>query len=211
MSNKEGKKKTGGGSKKLTKEVGVKQTENVKDNLVAQEDILSDKTKSILKARAVKLSTILEKEKHDDELFVIEFILGKEVYAFENEYVREVITLTKYTAIPGLPSFILGVVNVRGEIISVINLKKLINLPEKGIGELNKIVILENENMEFGVLADSIIGMRNIKSGSVQESMSGISDMLKEFLYGVTKEDNTIILNADKMLNSDKLLINQEY
>ena len=89
----------------------------------------------ILKARAVALAKQPEDNKVNDEYIeVVEFKLSHENYGIESSYVREVYPLKDYTTLPGTPPFVLGIMNVRGQIVSVINLKKLFNLPEKGLG-----------------------------------------------------------------------------
>jgi len=89
---------------------------------------------------------------------VIAFTLVTEIYGIESNFVKEVYTLTDFTPLPGVPSYIFGIINVRGQILPVIDLKKFFNLPEKGLGELNKVIILSNGLMEFGILADVVLG-----------------------------------------------------
>lgn len=171
---------------------------------------LSENSKTILRQRAKILSIEESEEKTDDNnISIIEFVLGKEVYAFETKYVREIYPLKDFTVIPGLPSFILGVINVRGQIISVVNLKKLINLPEKGIGELNKVIIIENSKMEFGILADVINGNTSINISSIQNKLNKSSELANVFLQGVTR-DHVIIFDANKILNYKEIVIKQE-
>lgn len=170
---------------------------------------LNNNTKDILRKRA-KLIALKNDVADTDvtEVSVLKFVLGAEEYAFETKYVREIVTLTNYTEIPGLPAFIHGVLNIRGQIVSIVNLKKLMNLPEKGLGEFNKIIMLENENMEFGVLADVIDGTSKIPSDSIQKKVIKLSDEGNKFLLGVTK-DHLMIFDANKILNYEKLIINQ--
>ena len=188
-------------SRKKTTKGKAKSIVSAKTTLNTEGSILSEDSKSILKERAKKLSVREVEEKTDDvNISVIEFVLGKEVYAFETKYVREIYPLRDFTVIPGLPTFILGVINVRGQIISVVNLKKLINLPEKGIGELNKVIIIENEKMEFGILADVINGTTTININTIQNKLNNSSELANVFLQGITK-DHIIIFNYNKILH----------
>ena len=77
-------------------------------------------------------------------------------------------------------------VNVRGQILSVLDLKKFFNLPEKGLGDLNKIIIIRNEMMEFGILADVIIGTRRIPLEAIQPPPPAVTGIGAEYLKGVT-------------------------
>lgn len=172
--------------------------------------ISAEEKNAILKARA----QILAAEENDQEsnkeyMDVLEFSLANERYAVETSYVREVYPLKDYTILPGLPAFVLGILNVRGQIISVIDLKKFFHLPAKGIGELNKVIIIHNERMEFGILADVIHGNQLIDSSTILDTLSNKSDIGSDYLKGVTME-HLIVLDVNKILNDKKIIINQE-
>ena len=96
--------------------------------------LTSEERKRILKARAKVLAQEPEKEVLDqDYLEVVEFLLAYETYGIESAYVREIYPLTEITPLPGTPPFVRGIVNIRGQILSVIDLKKFFELPEKGL------------------------------------------------------------------------------
>jgi len=119
-----------------------------------------DKTRAVLKARAEALA----RENDDggntgDYLEVVSFLLGQEKYGVESCYVREVCPLNELTVLPGAPSFVLGIVNMRGKVLSVIDIRKLFDLPQKGVGDLDRIIVLQHGQMEFGILSNSILGV----------------------------------------------------
>ncbi|MBC8458697.1 MAG: purine-binding chemotaxis protein CheW, partial [Deltaproteobacteria bacterium] len=125
--------------------------------------LTSEEKKRILKARARVLAREADKELLDqDYLEVVEFLLAYETYGIESAYVREIYPLTEITLLPGTPPFVRGIVNIRGQILSVIDLKKFFELPEKGLTDLNKIIIIRDDNMGFGVLADAVLGIRKL-------------------------------------------------
>lgn len=164
---------------------------------------------SILKNRARALAKEIEKfDANLQFLEIIEFRLAWETYAVESKYIREIYPLKDFTPIPGTPAFVLGLANVRGQILSVIDLKKFFNLPEKGLGELNKIIVVRNELMEFGILADAITGARKIRPEDIQESPPTVSGIGAEYLKGVTKE-RMVVLDMEKILNDTKIIVNQ--
>lgn len=163
----------------------------------------------ILKERAGLLAVEpLKKEAPEDQMEVLEFLLAYENYAIETGYVREVCPLKDFTSLPSVPDFVLGIVNVRGRIIPVIDLKKFFNLPEKGLGDLNKIIIIHEAGMEFGILADAVSGTRKISRKRVQPAPAGDSSVRAEYVKGVTDE-RLIVLETGKIL-SDKKIIVQE-
>lgn len=169
-------------------------------------DQLVDK-KAILKARARELSGEIEKEVAAGEsIEVIRFCLASETYGVESDFVREVYPLKDFTPLPGVPGFVLGIVNVRGQILSVVDLKKFFNLPDKGLGDLNKIIILRDDRMEFGILADTILGVGSVSLGAIQELPLTVSDIGTEYLRGVTA-DRVIILDAEKILGDKRIIV----
>ena len=163
----------------------------------------------ILKERAKIFSRELEaKGEKDEYVEVLEFLLAHEMYGVELKYVREVYPLKELTPIPAIPAFVLGIVNVRGEILSVIDIKKFFDLPEKGLTDLNKVIILHSADMEFGILADSIIGVRNILLSEMQTSLPTLTGIREEYLKGVTNE-REIILDAGKLLSDKGIIVNE--
>lgn len=164
----------------------------------------------LLRKRALELSSETnpepEQEAHMD---ILTFRLASEIYGIENRYVRELFHLKSFTSLPGAPDFLLGIVNFRGQIISVIDFKKFFNMSDSGLGEMNKVIILHNENMEFGVLADEITGIRKVRDDELQEELPTLKDIRKKYLRGITK-DRLIVIDGDKLLNDNKIVINDK-
>ena len=144
-----------------------------------------------------------------ESLDIIEFRLASETYGIASAFVREVSPLKDVTPLPGTPPFVLGIINVRGQIFSVVNLKKFFNLPERGLGELNQVIILRDNRMEFGILADAILGMYTIPLDAIQPSPSTVTGIGAAYLRGVTAE-RVIILDAAHILHDEQIIINQE-
>jgi len=142
-------------------------------------------------------------------LEIVEFRLASETYGIESAFVREVYPLKDFTPIPGVPAFVLGIVNVRGQILSILDLKRFFNLPDKGLGQLNKLIILRNEQMEVGILADDILGARSIEVEALQAAPVTVSGIGAGYLRGVTAE-RVVILDAEQLLNDEQIVIHQE-
>lgn len=169
---------------------------------------LEEKSK-VLKERAKTLAREIQEETAREEIEIVEFSLAHERYAFETAYVREVYPLKELTPLPGTPPFILGITNVRGQIVSVVDMKKFFELPEKGLTDLNKIILLHSEKMEFGVLADVISGVRKIFSDELQPALPTLTGIRGEYLKGVTPE-RLIVLDAEKILNDEKMVVDEK-
>lgn len=122
---------------------------------------------------------------------------------------REVYPLEELTPLPCTPPFVLGIVNLRGEILSVIDIKKFFDLPEKGLTDLNKVIVLEFEDMAFGIVADAISGVRRISRAAIQPSLPTLTGIREDYLQGVTAE-RVVVLDAEKLLNDEKLIVNEQ-
>ncbi|MBN2289735.1 MAG: purine-binding chemotaxis protein CheW [Candidatus Glassbacteria bacterium] len=169
-----------------------------------------DEAKKLLRARAHSLSRELETKKTDEKfLEILDFTLAYETYAIETAYIREIYPLKSFTPLPCTPQFVLGLVNVRGQILPVIDIKKFFNLPEKGLTELNKIIILKKDSMEFGILADLILGVCSLPIGKIQSPSGMMSVVNEKYLKGVTDE-RIVILDAEKLLSDTEIVVNEE-
>jgi len=163
--------------------------------------------KKILKERALALAREAKMETAGSAIDVLEFDLAYERYGFELEYILEVCPLAELTPLPGTPDFVLGIINVRGRVVAVIDIRKFFDLPDKGLSDLNKVVILTSGTREFGVLTDRIICTRSLLTTSLQESLPTLSDIRSRYLKGVTGE-RLIVLDAGKILRDEKLVVN---
>ena len=166
--------------------------------------------KKILKARARELAREPQRDEAAEEYVeVVGFLLAGEEYAVESAYVREVCPLKEFTPLPGIPPFVLGIINVRGQIISVIDIKKFFDLPEKGITDLNQVIILRSDSMEFSILADDVLGAYNVPVREIQPSLPTLTGIRQEYLKGITGK-REVILDAAKLLSDRNIIVHQE-
>ncbi|MBI2986299.1 MAG: purine-binding chemotaxis protein CheW [Deltaproteobacteria bacterium] len=169
-----------------------------------------EEEKKILKARAKELAREAREEKTlEQSMEIVEFLLASEKYGVESSYVREIYPLKELTPVPCTPSFVLGIINVRGQILSVIDIKKFFDLPEKGLTDLNKVIILRNDKMEFGILADVVLDVRAILKEEIQPPLPTLTGIREEYLIGITRE-RVVILDAEKLLVDKKILVHEE-
>jgi purine-binding chemotaxis protein CheW len=164
----------------------------------------------ILRARARLLAAAGKAEATPAHLLleVVEFVLGPEHYGIESCHIRDIHPLSEFTPLPCTPAFVLGLVNVRGQILSVIDLKKFFDLPEKGLSDLNKIIIIHANHMELGILADVILGVRSLALEELQPALPTLTGIRAEYLKGITK-DPMVVLDVEKILSDEKILVNE--
>lgn len=164
---------------------------------------------SILKIRAQALAQAPEQVTETECIEIVSFLLAYETYGIETAYVREVYPLKDLTPLPCTPPFVAGIVNVRGQVLSVIDIKKFFDLPEKGLTDLNKVIILFDGVMEFGILADAVLDMRSIPQQQIQPSLPTLTGIREQYLLGITVE-RLIILDAYSLLTNRSLVVHEE-
>ncbi len=140
---------------------------------------------------------------------MLEFRLANERYAVETRLVRAVYPLKNLTAIPCTPDFVRGVVNLRGQITTVISLEHFFNLPEQGLTDLHRIVLVGNDEMELGLLADVSVGVVQVDMASIQRDLQNLAAWGGKYVQGVT-QDGLIVLDMDGILSDPGLLVNEE-
>ncbi len=211
--NKKSNRKASKKKSKVEKVVVDQSHQNVNDAIESRRKhrkLSAQKKKEIFRSRSKELADELYEQNDDTGYFeVVEFILSFERYAIESFFVSEVTSLRDFTPVPCTPPFVLGITNIRGKIISVIDIKRFFNLPEKGLTNLNRVIVVQTPDMELGILADSIMGVRLISHNDIQPTLTTSTDIGSEFLQGVT-EDRMIILDVEKILCHPQIIIHQE-
>ncbi len=171
----------------------------------------AEEKRNILRTRARSLAAGGKADATSSQqiLEVVEFVLGPEHYGIESCHIREIHPLNEFTPLPCTPSFVLGLVNVRGQILSIINLKRLFDLPEKGLTDLNKVIIVHANHMELGILADAILGVRGIALEELHPALPTLTGVREDYLKGITK-DPLVVLDIERILSDEKILVNDE-
>jgi purine-binding chemotaxis protein CheW len=162
----------------------------------------------ILEQRAKSLAERPQEEDFGETIDVVEFRLAGERYGVESIHIAEITPLSELTPIPMTPSFVLGVVNLRGRIISVLDLKKFFELPEEGLSNLHRLIVLKSEAMEFGILADRVLGAVTIHVRDIQPPLPTLTGIGAEYLRGINV-DELIILDGAKLLADTKIIVNE--
>ena len=133
---------------------------------------LSEEERQLMEERARELAREPERPQEEiDSLTVLEFDLAYEKYAIDLAHIREVYPLRDITPIPCTPRFIKGMVNLRGQILTVIDLKAFFRLPERGFSDMNKVIVVHVGGMETGILADAIGEVRSLSLDALQASL----------------------------------------
>lgn len=163
----------------------------------------------ILRERAEAFASIKEADTFDYwGLEIVELEIHEKRYAFESSFIQEVLPLKNLTPLPCAPPFIHGIMNLRGRIISVMDLQVFFQLPEKGsVGKY--LVHLATEEMEVGIAAHKILGSRHIPLYQVEAPPPTFTKISKAFLKGIV-DGSLIILDGERFLAHKSLVVNEE-
>ena len=124
-------------------------------------------------------------------------------YGIESRFVREVARLFRFTAVPGTPAFVLGVTNLRGEILALFDLRQLLGVVAEGITDLGRIVVLGEHRREFGLLADAASEILYVPGASLAQTETAWG---RAYVRGVSP-DGVIVLSGEALLNDPRLTI----
>lgn len=143
---------------------------------------------------------------------LVTFKIGSEFYGIDIMEVQEIISLPEITPIPNSPSFVDGVINLRGGIIPVVDLGKRFNFEIRELTEdeirLRGIVIIKVEGMIIGVIIDQVNRVISINEDEIQPPPQVIAGIGSEYIEGVSKTDDNLltILNVKKLFSKQELL-----
>ena len=132
-----------------------------------------------------------------DEQQLVVFDLSTEAYGVDIGAVREIIRLQDITKVPRTPEFVEGVINLRGKVIPVVDLRKRFGLPAGEESKENRIVVVDIGAQDIGVIVDAVTEVLRIDTGSVEPPSSVITTADSEYLLGIAKLDSRLIILLD--------------
>lgn len=140
--------------------------------------------------------------KDSGELQLVVFKLGEEEYGVEITQVQEIIRVMETTRVPKTPGYIKGVINLRGKVIPVIELKKLFGLAKSEVDDQTRIMVVEVQEYTVGMIVDCVSEVLRLPSDAIEPTPPVFSSLSDEYIRGVGKlEDRLLILlDLDKIL-----------
>jgi purine-binding chemotaxis protein CheW len=166
-----------------------------------------DEVRRVLQARARGAARPPAKADDVERLQVLAFTLAGETYAIETRYVREVCQLKDLTALPGTPPFLAGVMNLRGRVVAIVDLRRFFELPSRGLTELNRVIVLYDGANELGLLADSIDEVTRLAANDLQPGLPTLTGLRERFLMGLTGQTRAV-LDGGRLLTDASLKVN---
>lgn len=124
----------------------------------------------------------------------VTFALAEEHYAVPAESVNEVLRHSEITPVPGAPGFVLGIINLRGDVVTVVDARRVFGLPDSKVTPQTRIVVIEIEDYIIGVMVDRVTAVVDLREDLMEASPNTGNDAANRFIHGVYNEDDRDLL-----------------
>jgi purine-binding chemotaxis protein CheW len=178
----------------------------------ASEDSLqlsAERAREVMEERARLLARVPPRVPDASEVLeLVTFRLGNEKYGLETQHIKEVVRFTDFTPVPGAPDFLVGLINLRGDILAVFDLRRFCNVDLRPATEATRVLVLGGEQAEFGILADAVEEVVTVRTEHVHEPPGSVTGVGRDYLRGVTNEA-LLIFDGASLLQSARLFVDQ--
>ena len=146
------------------------------------------------------------KEAVDENLRWVTFRLENEKYGINVMQVQEVLRVTEIAPVPGAPNYVLGIINLRGNVVTVIDTRSRFGLMSTEMDDSTRIVIIEAEEQVVGILVDSVAEVVDLKASEIETAPNVGTEDSAKFIQGVASHDNELLILVDlnKLLSDDE-------
>ena len=136
----------------------------------------------------------------------VKFYVGDEAFGIEIKQIFQILKPQEIFKVPNTPPFIEGLLNLRGKVMTVFNLRKRFNMPDKENDENTKILIINLNDLLLGFTVDSVSEIVRVPDEDIAETPPALSTFDKRFLSGIAKLDDKLLLLLDleKVLTPDE-------
>jgi purine-binding chemotaxis protein CheW len=148
-----------------------------------------------------------KKAADDEDLRWVTFRLENEKYGINVMQVQEVLRVTEIAPVPGAPSYVLGIINLRGNVVTVIDTRSRFGLAPAEMDDSTRIVIIEADEQVVGILVDSVAEVVDLKASEIETAPNVGTEESAKFIQGVASHDDELLILVD--LN--KLLSDEEW
>ncbi len=149
----------------------------------------------------------MRKEPINDEVLQwVTFQLEDETYGINVMQVREVLRYTEIAPVPGAPDYVLGIINLRGNVVTVIDTRSRFGLVSGDVTENTRIIVIESERQVVGILVDSVAEVVYLRSSEIDITPSVGTEESAKFIQGVSNREGRLLILVDlnKLLSEDE-------
>lgn len=145
-------------------------------------------------------------DSNDEILQWVTYRLGEETYGINVMQVQEVLRYTEIAPVPGAPDYVLGIINLRGNVVTVIDTRSRFGLPPTEITDNTRIVIIESDEQVVGILVDSVAEVVYLRSSEIDSAPNVGTEESAKFIQGVSNRDGELLILVDlnKLLSDDE-------
>ncbi|RKF19504.1 chemotaxis protein CheW [Alginatibacterium sediminis] len=149
---------------------------------------------------------IAESVSEDEILQWVTFQLEQETYGINVMQVQEVLRYTEIAPVPGAPSYVLGIINLRGNVVTVIDTRSRFGLPSAEITDNSRIVIIEAEKQVIGILVDSVAEVVYLRGSDIDMAPNVGTEESAKFIQGVSNREGQLLILVDlnRLLSDDE-------
>ena len=152
------------------------------------------------------LSAKKNADNNDEILQWVTFKLEDETYGVNVMQVQEILRYTEIAPVPGAPSYVIGIINLRGNVVTVIDTRSRFGLPDNEATDNSRNLIIEAEEQVIGILADSVSEVVYLRSSEIDSAPNVGTEESAKFIQGVCNRDNELLILVDlnKLLSDDE-------
>jgi purine-binding chemotaxis protein CheW len=145
--------------------------------------------------------------KDDEVLQYVTFRLDDETYGINVMQIQEVLRYSEIAPVPGSPDYVLGIINLRGNVVTVIDTRRRFGLNDADITDSSRIVVMESADQVMGILVDSVAEVVYLKSSEIEAAPNVGSEESARFIQGVCNRNGELII----LVEFDKMLTDHEW
>jgi purine-binding chemotaxis protein CheW len=136
----------------------------------------------------------------------VTFRLDNEIYGINVMLIQEVLRVTEIAPVPGAPNYVIGIINLRGNVVTVIDTRMRFGLPPKEMDDATRIVIIEVENQTVGIVVDSVSEVVDVDASEIETAPNVGNDETARYIEGVVSRGDELLILVDlnKLLTEDE-------
>jgi purine-binding chemotaxis protein CheW len=191
--------------------------------LAGLDETSPDVLEQIWAQRAARLAQVPIREDEGEQIELVLAQLGREVYALEAQYVFAIRPANQITRVPRVPDWVAGVVNIRGRVLSAIDLRVFFGLPSGSANHNDdrdsaertpSLIVAETDSMQVALLTDDVLTVEALPADRIQDASDTIRSIPSEYVRGVveygSKDTLVLVLNLPALLADERLIIYEE-
>lgn len=136
----------------------------------------------------------------------VTFFLSQEKYGINVMQVQEVLRVSEIAPVPGAPDYVLGIINLRGNVVTVIDTRQRFGLDSKEMDDSSRIVIVESGDQVVGILVDSVAEVIDLQLSDIESAPNVGTEDASRFIQGVASQNDEllIIIDLNKLLSDEE-------